>query len=206
MHKLVSSFVLGYHGCDRDVAERLLNNEPFTPSNNEYDWLGGGIYFWQENPVRALEFAYEQLERKRIENPALVGAVIDLGHCLDFRTSWGIQLVTSAYDDFIAYCGSTNTPVPENRLGKDKLLRALDCAVINHVHEVQKQLNRPAYDSVRGIFLEGDPVYPNAGFHAKTHVQLCIRHQSSIKGVFRVPDDDVKAFAPPEINASSDPS
>lgn len=200
MHKLVSSFVLGYHGCDRDTAERLLSNEPFEPSNNEYDWLGGGIYFWQENPVRALEFAYEQIERKRVKDPDLVGAVIDLGHCLDFTSSWGIKLVSSAYDDFIAYLGSVREPVPENRLGKDKLLRALDCAVINHLHEVRKQLNLPEFDSVKGIFLEGNPVYPNAGFHKKTHTQLCVRQQSSIKGVFRVPESDLQAFVPPCVD------
>ena len=37
--------IVGYHGCRRSVAERLLNGEPFRLSNNDYDWLGGGAYF-----------------------------------------------------------------------------------------------------------------------------------------------------------------
>jgi hypothetical protein len=42
MHRLSSCFVLGYHGCDRDVGERLLAGEAFQPSDNDYDWLGPG--------------------------------------------------------------------------------------------------------------------------------------------------------------------
>lgn len=46
MHELSSSFILAYRGCDRSVAERLLDNKPFKISENQYDWLGSGVYFW----------------------------------------------------------------------------------------------------------------------------------------------------------------
>ncbi len=39
--------VLAYHGCDAAVAERLLRGEPFRKSENDYDWLGAGVYFWE---------------------------------------------------------------------------------------------------------------------------------------------------------------
>ncbi len=51
MHRLSTSFVLGYHGCEAAVAEKLLAGEPFKASSNDYDWLGPGIYFWK--PTRA---------------------------------------------------------------------------------------------------------------------------------------------------------
>ena len=36
--------VLGYHGCDRAVAEKALSgNTDLKPSENSYDWLGSGI-------------------------------------------------------------------------------------------------------------------------------------------------------------------
>src|SRR5271155_2352654 len=63
LHRL-SSFILGYHGCDRKVGERLLEGAAFKPSDNDYDWLGPGIYFWEANPRRALEFATETANRK----------------------------------------------------------------------------------------------------------------------------------------------
>jgi hypothetical protein len=63
VHKLSTSFVPGYHGCDRETGERLLLNQPFQPSENTYDWLGSGIYFWEANPDRALEWAKEHANR-----------------------------------------------------------------------------------------------------------------------------------------------
>lgn len=37
-----------------------------------------------------------------------------------------------------------------------------------------------------GVFVEGEPIYPGAGFDAKTHVQICVCDPACIKGVFRV--------------------
>lgn len=39
--------VLAYHGCDVQVAERLLRGEQFKKSQNDHDWLGEGVYFWE---------------------------------------------------------------------------------------------------------------------------------------------------------------
>lgn len=89
MSRLATTFVLGYHGCSLPTAERLLDGEPFKQSRNVYDWLGKGVYFWEANPLRALQFAKEQLERRggKRAKPGIVGAVIDLGLCLDLTTS-----------------------------------------------------------------------------------------------------------------------
>lgn len=48
------------------------------------------------------------------------------------------------------------------------------------------------FDTVKGIFTEGEPAYENAGFAEKTHVQICVRNQDCIKGVFRVPDSQLQ--------------
>ena len=84
MHSLSASFVLAYHGCERDIGEKLLRyEEPFLPSENAYDWLGSGIYFWEANPGRAHDWAVHHAERIKqktgsIVEPFVVGAVIDL--------------------------------------------------------------------------------------------------------------------------------
>jgi hypothetical protein len=105
VHNLSTTFVLGYHGCDRETGERLLLNEAFQPSENAYDWLGSGIYFWEANPDRALEWAHERADRilkdegRKLE-PFVVGAAIDLGFCLDLISSNGIHAVEEAYISF----------------------------------------------------------------------------------------------------------
>lgn len=47
MHKLASAFILGYHGCDSEDASKLIDGNQFKPSQNDYDWLGHGVYFWE---------------------------------------------------------------------------------------------------------------------------------------------------------------
>ncbi|GAB6038857.1 hypothetical protein JCM15519_34160 [Fundidesulfovibrio butyratiphilus] len=41
------------------------------------------------------------------------------------------------------------------------------------------------FDTVRGLFTEGGPLFPGSGFQAKTHIQTAVRTLPSIKGVFR---------------------
>src|SRR5215470_14088035 len=70
--------VLAYHGCDAAVAERLLAGEPFRRSENDYDWLGAGVYFWEYGADRALQFARDQQRRGQVAEPAVVGALVQL--------------------------------------------------------------------------------------------------------------------------------
>jgi hypothetical protein len=196
LHHLSASFVLGYHGCDRKVGERLLAGEKFVRSENDYDWLGSGIYFWEANPRRGLEFAYIlQRYRRRhglpdqINEPFVVGAAIDLGLCLDLTTSTGIQAVGDAYQDFLELCEQADIEPPDNEAGDDHVFRRLDCAVINHLHSIREKGSLPPFDVVKGVFTEGERLYPNSGFREKTHIQICVRNPQCIKGVFRVPED-----------------
>jgi hypothetical protein len=117
--------------------------------------------------------------------------VIDLGFCLDLISSTGIRAVESAYLDFVDYCNTASVPVPENTGGQDALFRKLDCAVINHLHKVRDAAKLPPFDSIKGVFIEDDPIYPKSGFNRKTHIQICVRSLECIRGVFRVPDDQL---------------
>jgi hypothetical protein len=90
MYKSLPYFVFGFHGCDRDVAERILSSssEHLKLSKNDYDWLGNGIYFWENNPERALQYALQLKKnpargKAKIKNEAVVGAIIDLGNCFN---------------------------------------------------------------------------------------------------------------------------
>ena len=60
-----------------------------------------------------------------------------------------------------------------------------DCAVIQRIHQYNKEKQKRSFDSVRGIFLEGNPVYENSGIKEKTHVQLCVVNPNCIKGYFK---------------------
>ena len=193
MHRLTTGFVLGYHGCDRKVGERLLGGEALKPSNNDYDWLGPGIYFWEANPLRGLEFAGEP-RRRNVQEPFVVGAVIELGWCLDLTTTADIELVAAAHQSLVAVTETARLTLPTN--SGDSLRRNLDCAVMRRLHSILEEAGMPPVDTIRGVFIEGRPIYETAGFHTKTHIQIAVRNPACIKGVFRVPKEQLVAIAP----------
>ena len=98
------------------------------------------------------------------------------------------EILQTGYEILKSKCEILNTELPKNkntRDNKDLLLRDLDCAVIQQIHEYNKsQNNGSEFDSVRGVFIEGNKIYPNSGFVEKTHIQLCIVNPNCIKGYF----------------------
>jgi|GEM_PF-72246 hypothetical protein len=295
-----SNLVIGFHGCDRSTVERMRKGGMLDPSTHDYDWLGHGAYFWQNNIQRAWNFAEEVKERTgKIKEPAVLGAVIDLGHCLDLIDSESLQFLKDAYEVLCKVNAEYGIPLPKNvgvRDSNDKVLRKLDCAVIEMAHAINNKtlselieiidaskclasnlnlmlnlkddltegrfqvitlrlcinllktlknyidgiyeekklivqgvykdiiislhkaikaldiikgqekvivnkenvdlLNDVVqkletiknlftnYDSVRGVFWEGEELYPGAGFLEKNHIQICVRNPNCIKGFF----------------------
>ena len=167
------------------MAERLLGGEPFLRSQNDYDWLGGGIYFWEANPRRGLDFAAEASRRtgSSVKVPAVIGAVLDLGSCLDLMSIVSVEMVRAAYASLSYTLEAAGEDMPRNR---DRLRRQLDCAVIEHLHAIH-EMQGGFIDTVRAVFTEGQEIYPGAGFDAKSHIQVAVRNPACIKGVFRVP-------------------
>lgn len=94
LSRLATSFVLGYHGCDKVIADRVVAGEiDLIQSNRDYDWLGPGIYFWESDPVRAKEFADWKASRGDFVSPVVIGAVIDLRNCLDLVARENVELL-----------------------------------------------------------------------------------------------------------------
>lgn len=195
MQRLSFGFVLGYHGCDRSIGEKLLNGTAFKASENDYDWLGPGIYFWEANPLRGREYAAEAMKRRgtKTSEPFVVGAVVDLGRCLDLTTEFGVAAVQRGYASLKRLHEESGTSIPANTA--DRLRRRLDCAVIRRVHAIFEEANLPPIDTVRGVFVEGKPAYDGAAFNEKTHIQLAVCNPDCIKGVFRVPEQHLAAPA-----------
>jgi hypothetical protein len=188
------SLILGFHGCDRKIGERVLAGAAghLRKSENDYDWLGHGIYFWENNPERALLYARELAAHPRrgkitVKEPFVVGAVIDPGHCLNLVESSSLRMLAEAYALFREACLSAGKQMPENTVDiqtGELLRRNLDCAVIEMLHASQERQN--TFDSVRGVFQEGPDLYPNSGFREKNHIQICVRNTQCIKGYFRL--------------------
>ena len=177
--------------------EAVERKKELLLSDRDFDWLGPGAYFWESDPVRALDWAKEKKARGDYDEPFVIGAAIDLGNCLDLMVRENIAMLAPAYSALKAELEAAGDPMPVNtdRTGRpgDKTFRNLDCAVIRQLHQlIEEQPARGVpgigklepYDTVRGLFEEGPEAYPGAGFRTRTHSQIAVRTLSCIKGLF----------------------
>lgn len=208
MYDVRPNIVIGFHGCDKSVRDKLLNNpDELEFSKKPFDWLGHGMYFWENNYTRALLWAEEKRKDDKIKNPAVLGAVIHLGYCCDFLDSKFIQVVKDYYSSLKELYKILGEDLPKNKNSKgdpnkDMLLRELDCAVIEFMHQSiyerwQKEKfdfgksSTKNFDTTRGVFTEGGAAFDGAGLFEKSHIQICVRNPNCIKGFF-IPRNEVK--------------
>ena len=188
MYSQGAGIVFGFHGCDKSVAEKIINlKEPLNQSLNNYDWLGNGIYFWENSPSRAMEFAKELKSKNKINTPCVIGSFIQLGNCFDLLDFENLQYLKYGYVIVKSVFDKQNKSLPMNKVANDSnefLLRQLDCVVIEGIHKIRIEQALESFDSVRGVFWEGQELYPNAGFREKDHIQICIRNPNCIRGFF----------------------
>jgi hypothetical protein len=182
---------VAYHGCDKALGEAVLGGtDRLKPSENEYDWLGPGIYFWVDSPERGLDWAKELSQRKRprIKSPFVIGALIHPGLCLNLTDYGVMQELVDAHRFLANAAAMARVGLPKNthQASGVFLRRSLDCAVIKTVHALREEARLDPYDTVYGVFEEGEELYPGAGFRKRTHVQIAVRNPDCIIGYFRI--------------------
>lgn len=207
MYDIRPNLVIGFHGCDKSIADKLVANQAvIEKSEKPYDWLEHGMYFWENNLERAKLWARDKEQRGEIKEASVVGAVLQLGNCLDFDSK-NLGLLAVYYKLMFANFEALKKPIPKNKdvkkdEHKDKLLRELDCALIEFMHEqifsdYQREIaayggysNVKLFDSTRGVFTEGGEAFPGSAIQMKNHIQICIRNFNSIKGFFFPRDEE----------------
>ncbi|WP_309387689.1 hypothetical protein [Cerasicoccus frondis] len=164
----------------------MINGADMHPSKNDYDWLGHGYYFWEDDPKRALQWAKESARstKGKIKKAAVLGAVIRLGHCLNLADGACLAEVKIAHDVLARFSKEFGMSMPQNK-GKDLERRYLDCYVFEWLHQFREDKDLAAYDTVRGFFSEGDALYPGSEIHLRDHIQICVRNLDCIVGFFR---------------------
>jgi hypothetical protein len=178
--------VIGFHSCDREVGLRLLNgNDELLPSENSWDWLGPGSYFWEQDPARSLEYATEnaagkQFNKTAAKTPFVIGAIIDLDNCLNLVEAEALDILGSAYKNLKALKDIVGERMPIN-CGKN---RELDCAVIKYIHQANIDSRKAAYDTIRCAFPQGDEAFPGSMITSRLHIQVCVCNPEQIRGYF----------------------
>jgi hypothetical protein len=169
--------VVGYHGCSRETAETILAEGRFLVSTNTYDWLGEGVYFWEFAPYRALEWAREQSTRQ-VDEPVVLAATLHLGRCLNLLDREHFAKLEAAYERFVRTVGS-------ERISRNTAAGAhfLDRYIIDSYCRLALDETTAPFQTVRGCFPEGEPIYPGSKLLKKTHTQIAIRDITCISRV-----------------------
>jgi hypothetical protein len=156
---------VGFHGTSIERAERILAHG-FEISRNDYDWLGDGAYFFQEAPVRAMEWARLRFGTEA----AVVGAEIDLDGCLDLLDIRWQEVLAAAHRSFRARAERLGLSLPVQSSGAHRL----DRVVINYAVDVLAE-DGLKVRSVRAAFEEGPPIFSGSALRARSHVQIAVR-------------------------------
>jgi hypothetical protein len=140
----------------------------------DYDWLGTGIYFFQDAPIRAKQWATQQ----HPENLAVIRALIRLDNCIDlFDITWQ-PLLKKIYNSFRERYRLINRPLPKQNPDRSKAHR-LDCAFFNFASEIVFSQGQ-SVESIRATFMEGERLFPDSAVFDLAHVQIAVRNPALI--------------------------
>jgi hypothetical protein len=173
-------WVYGYHGTSRSRAERILA-EGFKPSANGYDWLGTGVYFWQDAPNHAFLWA----RQNHPTEPAVIQSRLRIDDsCLDLLDTLDIDnpdFWMCMYNTFTAVRWDSGQAVPTQNpdvSGK----RYLDCEFFDYVRAaVGQDSSSDSVGAIRSAFIEGKRIFPNSAIYDRTHVQIAIINTNLIE-------------------------
>jgi len=132
------------------------------------------------------------VRRKKLETPFVVGAVIHLGYCFDMLESHSLQILQTCYFSFKETCLKVGLKMPINKdigTDTDKLLRKLDCAVFEYMHNEMKKDHAKPVDSIIAAFWEGKELYPTAGFNRKEPYPNLYPKSQLYQGLFSTPQN-----------------
>jgi hypothetical protein len=166
------TLVTGYHGCHGDTAKEIVSGASFHPSQNGYDWLGEGIYFWEDGPSRAAEWA----RKKFGDVGAVVRATIRLGRCLNLLDTTHFDRMEQSYQGILRTSQELGLTLPRNA----RKLHELDYMVIEYYCEDFIASGGKSFQTVRGCFPEGAPLYDGSKILRETHIQIAVRDPGCI--------------------------
>lgn len=130
MYPSKPGLLIGFHGCDLSVRNNIVSDKKeINPSIKDYEWLGKGFYFGENNNQRARDFAENHASEKKIKTPSELGAVLDLLNCLDLLDTEYLRLAMTAYQNLEFFAEKSGMELPINRTprgSKDSRIRNLD--------------------------------------------------------------------------------
>jgi hypothetical protein len=157
--------VTGFHGTSVAAADAILGGDPWIQSSEDYDWLGDGVYFWQDAPERAWTWA----RGRHGHDAAVLRAEIELEDCFDLLNPNWFRALDGLHDRVLDQLAAAKLAPPVQR----GLRHGMDRLVINYAVGVLAE-SGVAIRSVRAAFAEGVPAFPGSALMSLSHVQIAV--------------------------------
>jgi hypothetical protein len=179
----VAGTIVGFHGTTEEVALQIVRQAYPISRHRTADWLGDGLYCWQDAPWRALWWAERRARHEQATNPdvgphrpAVVRVEIERVSGFDLLDA--SPLVARFLRAAHALVEATSTAPPTNTGSHHDL----DCAVINAAIERLAVERGIVAHWVRGVFLSGNPTsyFAGSALIKQAHVQFAVRDWSPV--------------------------
>lgn len=164
-----------FRGTDFAESDRLFNHREFTISTGKDEYLGHGVYFFEDNPVEAHNWA-KYVRRLNEHKIILFEANIQVASekVLDF-------LLTDHHMAYLKLVDSIDKRYRDAR-SKPRIRKPYDCGLINMICE------KDDYELVRAAFSLRNKLGLELIKKARTriekiHIQLCVRNVELIKHI-----------------------
>ncbi|OAA91284.1 hypothetical protein [Clostridium ljungdahlii] len=153
---------IGYHGTETEKAKSILKSRSFNTSHGEEEWLGIGVYFFQDDMKQAINFC---TKARKYKNWSVLKATISAERVIDL-------IDINTFDKFQAYATELKSRFLKLKNGKKRQL--MNSVIL----DVMYKLN--PYDVVRAAF----PI-PKVGYAPRTNIQpmeiqLSVRNRNCI--------------------------
>lgn len=215
--------VNGFHGTTNVAADEIVANQVFIHDERDWHWLGRGVYFWQDAPLRAWDWGIQKAldDQRRVPrnppfSPAVVTVTLDITECVDLldiermgviREAWNIAR-SARLVQLPRQIGPHEALRPETSIerftawlmGIRRRRYGNNCSdfhVMNAAVRLLRDRRLPC-QVVRAAFMEGSPVYPGSWFLDRSHVQVAVVDPRELPSVLvgpitKVPSTELEA-------------
>jgi hypothetical protein len=167
----MSTTFFGYHGTKGVYARQIVSSGYFKPSLDENDWLGSGVYFFEDDIKQAY---YYCIKAKKYTSWAILWARIEADNVIDLTK-------LDHFEEFQKIAKKIKDRYLKTKEGKPRKL--INSVVLDMMYKLKP------YDVVRCHF-----EVPSGFVVDRTNVkamqtQLCVRNANCIKEFKEVPYD-----------------
>ena len=158
----------GFHGTNSESANSILSSNTFLDSQDEEEWLGTGVYFFEDDVQQAVNYIYKA---KRVVNFKIIQA--------DINTNKLLNLVdTKTYEQFESFAKKfQNRYKTRKDYSKRKLINAV---ILDAMYKLEP------YEVVRAVFPVPKTKYAPRTNIQPVQIQVCVRKHDCISNIKEV--------------------